>query len=119
MKYIMYTLAYTVDYLYFKIVLTYTICVFFFLMKRRPPRSTRHDTLFPYTTLFLSRAGAWRLSGSRRQGVAFGAHADHLSARSPCRIEWKKRIGGHRPANADVHARQAGCRLRQIGRAHV
>src|SRR3546814_20649889 len=28
---------------------------FFFLMIRRPPRSTRTDTLFPYTTLF--RAG--------------------------------------------------------------
>src|SRR3546814_6506974 len=28
--------------------------VFFFLMKRRPPRSTRTDTLFPYTTLFRS-----------------------------------------------------------------
>src|SRR3546814_17035842 len=26
----------------------------FFLMKRRPPRSTRTDTLFPYTTLFRS-----------------------------------------------------------------
>src|SRR3546814_5863468 len=26
--------------------------VFFFLMIRRPPRSTRTDTLFPYTTLF-------------------------------------------------------------------
>src|SRR3546814_11023539 len=25
---------------------------FFFLMKRRPPRSTRTDTLFPYPTLF-------------------------------------------------------------------
>src|SRR3546814_5651744 len=29
--------------------------MFFFLMIRRPPRSTRTDTLFPYTTLFLSR----------------------------------------------------------------
>src|SRR3546814_16937060 len=28
--------------------------VFFFLLKRRPPRSTRTDTLFPYTTLFRS-----------------------------------------------------------------
>src|SRR3546814_14553221 len=28
-------------------------CVFF-LMIRRPPRSTRTDTLFPYTTLFRS-----------------------------------------------------------------
>src|SRR3546814_15581833 len=33
------------------------LCVlifFFFLMIRRPPRSTRTDTLFPYTTLFRS-----------------------------------------------------------------
>src|SRR3546814_1040390 len=28
--------------------------MFFFLMIRRPPRSTRTDTLFPYTTLFRS-----------------------------------------------------------------
>src|SRR3546814_20168177 len=40
----------------------------FFLMIRRPPRSTRTDTLFPYTTLFRSpafppRAGADPLSG--------------------------------------------------------
>src|SRR3546814_10548271 len=44
---------------------------FFFLMIRRPPRSTRTDTLFPYTTLFRSRdkAGVWnsdrRVSGRR------------------------------------------------------
>src|SRR3546814_18106696 len=31
------------------------MCIFFFfLMIRRPPRSTRTDTLFPYTTLFRS-----------------------------------------------------------------
>src|SRR3546814_20857856 len=30
---------------------------FFFLMIRRPPRSTRTDTLFPYTTLFRSVRG--------------------------------------------------------------
>src|SRR3546814_3449837 len=29
-------------------------CLFFFLMIRRPPRSTRTDTLFPYTALFRS-----------------------------------------------------------------
>src|SRR3546814_12129538 len=29
-------------------------CFFFFLMIRRPPISTRTDTLFPYTTLFRS-----------------------------------------------------------------
>src|SRR3546814_14318130 len=32
---------------------------FFFLMIRRPPRSTRTDTLFPYTTLFRSHAMTW------------------------------------------------------------
>src|SRR3546814_13175515 len=38
-------------------------CVYvfvFFLSIRRPPRSTRTDTLFPYTTLFRSNAPAWR-----------------------------------------------------------
>src|SRR3546814_7248877 len=33
---------------------------FFFLMIRRPPRSTRTDTLFPYTTLFRSHVAASR-----------------------------------------------------------
>src|SRR3546814_18390157 len=32
------------------------IVIIFFLMIRRPPRSTRTDTLFPYTTLFRSVA---------------------------------------------------------------
>src|SRR3546814_20599000 len=32
----------------------YVFVLFFFLMIRRPPRSTRTDTLFPYTTLFRS-----------------------------------------------------------------
>src|SRR3546814_2534244 len=46
---------------------------FFFLMIRRPPRSTRTDTLFPYTTLFRSvrpaaaghRGGAFALPALR------------------------------------------------------
>src|SRR3546814_4463822 len=33
----------------------YMCFVFFFLMILRPPRSTRTDTLFPYTTLFRSQ----------------------------------------------------------------
>src|SRR3546814_13179902 len=36
---------------------SFCCCVFVFLMIRRPPRSTRTDTLFPYTTLFRSRIG--------------------------------------------------------------
>src|SRR3546814_15112829 len=39
--------------------ISFDVCaVFFFLMIRRPPRSTRTDTLFPYTTLFRSAAPA-------------------------------------------------------------
>src|SRR3546814_17947399 len=38
----------------------YTVLIiitqFFFLMIRRPPRSTRTDTLFPYTTLCRARS---------------------------------------------------------------
>src|SRR3546814_20350925 len=44
-----------------------TVCVlvyfFFFLMIRRPPRSTRTDTLFPYTTLF--RSASWLCASVR------------------------------------------------------
>src|SRR3546814_2236506 len=46
------------------------MCWFFFLMIRRPPRSTRTDTLFPYTTLFRSeephriQPGIYRGSGA-------------------------------------------------------
>src|SRR3546814_14014381 len=44
---------------YFRLYRIFLSCVcivfvFFFLMIRRPPRSTRTDTLFPYTTLFRS-----------------------------------------------------------------
>src|SRR3546814_6691093 len=40
---------------------------FFFLMIRRPPRSTRTDTLFPYTTLF--RAFLAELQQVRHAGL--------------------------------------------------
>src|SRR3546814_6854933 len=33
-------------------------------MIRRPPRSTRTDTLFPYTTLFRSIPVAWQVGGA-------------------------------------------------------
>src|SRR3546814_15247342 len=38
----------------FSIICDQTLTLVFFLMIRRPPRSTRTDTLFPYTTLFRS-----------------------------------------------------------------
>src|SRR3546814_15811192 len=51
------------------------IFYFFFLMIRRPPRSTRTDTLFPYTTLFRSAfldSGPLMLADLRdRAGIGF------------------------------------------------
>src|SRR3546814_2517764 len=45
-------------------------------MIRRPPRSTRTDTLFPYTTLFRSLRGAPRLAGLVVSGCAAWALED-------------------------------------------
>src|SRR3546814_16259463 len=42
----------------------------FFLRSRRPPRATRTDTLFPYTTLFRSGALAYRSRVSPNFGPA-------------------------------------------------
>src|SRR3546814_14373241 len=42
-------------------------------MIRRPPRSTRTDTLFPYTTLFRSNAGPARYERHLRTGQALPA----------------------------------------------
>src|SRR3546814_5459292 len=47
------------------------ILIFFFLMIRRPPRSTHTDTLFPYTTLFRSTQAVFvdsRPGGNGKQG---------------------------------------------------
>src|SRR3546814_8174275 len=47
--------------------------IFFFLMIRRPPRSTRTDTLFPYTTLFRSPRGG----PPQGRAEVDSHHADH------------------------------------------
>src|SRR3546814_3449793 len=76
--------------------------VFFFLMIRRPPRSTRTDTLFPYTTLFRAGGGGPVLIGPRSRMLAAlkeVCHAAGLEARD---------IGGRRRRG----------RL-EIGRAHA
>src|SRR3546814_12038123 len=60
---------------------------FFFLMIRRPPRSTRTDTLFPYTTLFRSR-GRHRAAVPRRGIVDAPRHL------ARARIEGDETAGG-------------------------
>src|SRR3546814_3375108 len=48
----------------------------FFLMIRRPPRSTRTDTLFPYTTLFRSGSSLLRKGWASLHSSACGAIAN-------------------------------------------
>src|SRR3546814_6455928 len=71
-------------------------------MIRRPPRATRTDTLFPYTTLFRSRAGGDRTlrRGDRaRAGEGLRAQGRDLRIRDRSRgaFPWRAR----RPAGAD------------------
>src|SRR3546814_17695814 len=54
---------------------------FFFLIIRLPPRSTRTDTLFPYTTLFRSAVVARRLQGAPlRLDLRQGRQRDQVDA---------------------------------------
>src|SRR3546814_3397122 len=53
-----------------------TFFVVFCLMVRRPPRSTRTDTLFPYTTLFRSLADQ-AVDGVLQQPLVFGEREIH------------------------------------------
>src|SRR3546814_13194243 len=60
-------------------LLSHVVFSVFFLMIRRPPRSTRTDTLFPYTTLFRS---AGTVGGVlQRGGVGGGRHPSRVAAR--------------------------------------
>src|SRR3546814_6217175 len=52
---------------------------FFFLIIRRPPRSTRTDTLFPYTTLFRS---------ARRPSIRIRAASSSLGERLRAILPW-------------------------------
>src|SRR3546814_4725868 len=63
-------------------------------MIRRPPRSTRTDTLFPYTTLFRSRQGESLLvePGTPLRGVQIDA--GHGAAPYPCAIAAKATPAG-------------------------
>src|SRR3546814_1334798 len=57
-------------------------------MIRRPPRSTRTDTLFPYTTLFRSHVG-----------LAFAVIAQHLGDDVDLVVETFRKQRTHRPVD--------------------
>src|SRR3546814_8076846 len=121
------------SYFYVLFVSIIVLCIFFllifFLMIRRPPRSTRTDTLFPYTTLFRSRAGRRRLAGQQegtppaRSLARLGGEDELLALR---RDPWRPRafrrfpparLGGwHRP----VAGRDLGAPAdRRLGGGHL
>src|SRR3546814_10064744 len=67
-------------------------------MIRRPPRSTRTDTLFPYTTLFRSdRIGRSSCSTRPLRSAAIGPRADRNAG--VCRMVQRQRA--HRGKTAD------------------
>src|SRR3546814_4279177 len=63
--------------------------IIFFLMIRRPPRSTRTDTLFPYTTLFRSPRARRGLRQARARASGQGSDPD----RGPCAQDHRRRAG--------------------------
>src|SRR3546814_3903889 len=97
-------------------------------MIRRPPRSTRTDTLFPYTTLFRSFSGerpaARRaLRGRGTRGRAGGDRSSAYRQRTDRRCQ---PVRGETPAPAAEGRDRArdirgggGARDDEIGRAHV
>src|SRR3546814_10420939 len=67
---------------------------FVILMRRRPPRSTRTDALFPYTTLVRSRP--------------IGERLDERDFR---RVRQTAKIGRHQGPVPDIRVRHGVCRL--------
>src|SRR3546814_13608243 len=75
---------------FFLLFLCYVVFrMVFFLMIRRPPRSTRTDTLFPYTTLFRSGIAICRQGLSRDPGGPWPGRLD-----GPARQSLRQRQGG-------------------------
>src|SRR3546814_10951095 len=55
-----------------------------FLMIRRPPSTTRTDTLFPYTTLFRSNGDSIAGSGGRHSGACVACKLDCETSDATC-----------------------------------
>src|SRR3546814_11905657 len=102
-------------------MMLFVYILFFCLMKRRPPRSTRTDTRLPYTTLFRARnmrrlaegqaaytALCYEHGGMLDDGVAFRMGADRF-----------RLITGDEYSGQWLRDQAASRGLKEIGRAHV
>src|SRR3546814_6012444 len=99
-------------------------------MIRRPPRSTRTDTLFPYTTLFRSAAGDAHEELHLELALAVLQHRADRRLRHVEQAGGAGDRAGHHDGVEDfhlseIHALSIGSRaisgnyVTQIGRAHV
>src|SRR3546814_3698101 len=86
-------------------------------MIRRPPRSTRTDTLFPYTTLFRSPAAGRGLLV--RRCAAFGARRRRRAGLGTLRPAGPFDGRRHRQPAGGRRARTRAAAAGEIGRAHV
>src|SRR3546814_15485387 len=96
----------------------------FFLMIRRPPRSTRTDTLFPYTTLFRSESDAGRLQLARvsLRGYACTIRDLHRNRRGVARLSffrWPIGFGyKHVPGRTAIDAFQQDRKSTRLNSSH-
>src|SRR3546814_12501372 len=99
-------------------------------MIRRPPRSTRADSLFPYTTLFRSRMTSHRCALRRDllRWIGHMASAEGVERIGPARLEdTQKPIVPERSSRSRANQGSSEAELRsrhrlcddEIGRAHV
>src|SRR3546814_19154765 len=99
-------------------------------MIRRPPRSTRTDTLFPYTTLFRSVEARDRARGHVAQALLDDArrlidflHADHeavvaVAARADRNVEFHRGIGVIGLRLADIPRNAADRQSTRLNSSH-
>src|SRR3546814_1987383 len=85
---------------------------FFFLMIRRPPRSTRTDTLFPYTTLLRScsatlKRAAERFAHSARL-ISDSASVEFVPEGDNYRLKVDLNTGGRQPIYQTIDTIVAG-----------
>src|SRR5881296_4102610 len=98
------------------------IFLFFFLRIRRPPRSTRCCTLFPYTTLFRSpapaaspclRAEAARLGFPVRSEEHTSELQSHSNISYAVFCLKKKKTAHHKTQTATTHIKQKNKKKKQ------
>src|SRR5256885_5465019 len=89
-------------------------CFFFFLMIRRPPRST----LFPYTTLFRSPARA-RLTGNRRVRAGRASRAVPRAVGSCLSRAWLTPTVGAASTSRAHHRRSEDRKSTRLNSSHL